>query len=212
MIGHTIYASLSGSSLFIRALGATSVLFDPGTPATGPFPTDFLTTFDALQKTGIRMNLPLPDCTAQYTSCQETGLLEQLDGFSLRARVQVRFSGAVNTATLRDGIFLVALDNLTQDEPGIHKPGDRIAIDQVVWDPASNTAYGKPDGVLDQHRRYLLVVTDAVKDSTGAAITSDSGYLACLASLERTVTGSRRRRAGSRWRRRRSWRRRCSRR
>lgn len=170
--------------LFIRALGATSVLFDPGTPATGPFPTDFLTTFDALQKTGIRMNLPLPDCTAQYTSCQETGLLEQLDGFSLRARVQVRFSGAVNTATLRDGIFLVALDNLTQDEPGIHKPGDRIAIDQVVWDPASNTAYGKPDGVLDQHRRYLLVVTDAVKDSTGAAITSDSGYLACLASLD----------------------------
>ena len=135
MIGHTIMPRFLVLLLFIRALGAHQRVVRSGAPATGPFPSDFLTTFDALQKTGIRMNLPLPDCAAQYTSCQETGLLEQLDGFSLRARVQVRFSGPVNTATLRDGIFLVALDNLTQDEPGIHKPGDRIAIDQVVWDP-----------------------------------------------------------------------------
>ena len=163
---------------------AASVLFDPSVPATGPFPTDFLTTFDALQKTGIRMNLPLPDCTAQYTACQETGLIEQLDGFSLRPRVQIRFSGAVNTATLRDGIFLVALENLTQDEPGIHKPGDRVAINQVVWDSLTNTVFAKPDVVLDQHRRYLLVVTDAVKDAAGAAVTSEPGYLVCLASSD----------------------------
>ncbi len=33
----------------------TVVVFDPSTPATGPFPTDFLTVFDPLQKTGLRI-------------------------------------------------------------------------------------------------------------------------------------------------------------
>ena len=176
--------------LAVRALSAagTSVLFDPGSPATGPFPSDFLTVSDPLQKTGLRINMPLPDCASQYTACQEAGLIGQLDGFSLRARVRVRFSGPVNTGTLRDGIFLVALDNLTQDEPGAHKPGDRVAINQVVYDPATNTVYGKPDVVLDQHRRYLLVVTDAVKDTAGSAVTADAAYLACLAASDSYCT------------------------
>lgn len=168
---------------------ATSVLFDPGAPATGPFPSDFLTAFDPLQKTGIHISMPLPDCAAQYTACQDAGVIGQLDGFSLRARVRVRFSGTVDTATLRDGIFLIALENLTQDEAGIHKPGDRMAINQVVYDPATNTVYGKPDGVLDQHRRYALVVTDAVKDPAGSAVTADAGYLACLTATDSYCSG-----------------------
>src|ERR1043165_8017331 len=102
------------------AAAATTVLFDPATPTTGPFPSDALTTFDPLQKTGLRINMPVPDCSTQYNACQEGGLLDQLDGFSLRARARVQFSGAVNASTLRDGIFFVALENLTNDEPGIH--------------------------------------------------------------------------------------------
>ncbi len=172
-------------ALAVRSLpaSATTVLFDPSTPATGPFPNDFLTVADPAQKTGLRMNLPLPDCSAQYTACQETGLLEQVDGFSLRARATVRFSGPVDTTTLRDGIFFVALDNLTRDEPGIHKPGDRIPINQVVFDPATNTVYAKPDTVLDQHRRYALVVTDAVKDTAGNPVAPDSAYGLCTLRL-----------------------------
>ncbi len=157
----------------------TTVLFDPATPSIGPFPTDFLTVPDPFQKTRLRLNLPLPDCDSQYTACQETGLLEQFDGFSLRARARVRFSGPVDTATLRDGIFFVALDNLTGEEPGIHKPGDRIPVNQVVYDPATNTVYAKPDTVLDQHRRYALVVTDAVKDTAGNAVGPDAAYHSC---------------------------------
>jgi hypothetical protein len=38
----------------------TTVLFDPATPSTGPFPTDYLTTPDPMQHTGKRLNLPLP--------------------------------------------------------------------------------------------------------------------------------------------------------
>ncbi len=161
-------------------LGAgTTVLYDPLTPATGPFPSDVLTVLDPLQKTGVRVNMPVPDCGATYTACQEGGLLDQLDGFSIRARARVRFSGPVTPATLKDGIFFVALDNLTQEEPGVNQPGDRIAPDQVVWDPATNTAYAKPVSVLDQHRHYALVVTDAVKDAAGAAVQPDPAFQAC---------------------------------
>ena len=171
-------------ALFVRSLVAagTTVLFDPSTPEIGPFPTDFLTLPDLLQKSGLRVDIPVPNCASQYTACQEAGLADQLDGFSIRARVRVRFSGDVNTSTLPGGIFLVALDNVTQDEPGIHRFGDLIAINQLVYDPSTHTLYAKPDTVLDQHRRYALVVTDAVKDTAGAAVNSDGAYLACLAS------------------------------
>ncbi|HEV2446099.1 MAG TPA: hypothetical protein VGS58_09260, partial [Candidatus Sulfopaludibacter sp.] len=143
---------LFASSLF----AGTTVLFDPSSPNTGPYPTDFLTTPDPLQRTNLRIDLPVPSCASQYTACQEGGLLDQLDGFSVRPRLQVRFSGPVNTATLRSGIFYIALDNLTQDEPGINRPGDVIAIDRVIWDPAGNAVYAKPAAVLDQHRHYAL--------------------------------------------------------
>ena len=167
-------------------LGAgTTVLFDPLTPSTGPFPSDALTVFDPLQKTGLRINAPVPDCGATYTACQEGGLLDQLDGFSLRARARIRFSGSVNPATLKDGIFFVALDNLTQEEPGIYKSGDRIAADQVVWDPATNTAYAKPVSVLDQHRHFALVVTDAVKDAAGSAVQPDPAFSSCAQGVDR---------------------------
>ena len=148
---------------------ATSVLFDPLSPAVGPFPSDALTVFDPLQRTGLRVNLPVPDCSVQYTSCQEAGLLDQLDGFSLRARLRIRFSGPVNTATLRDGVFFVPLD----------RPAERVPIDQVIWDAATNTAYAKPDTVLDQQRRYAIVITDAVKDAAGASVTPDPAFTAC---------------------------------
>ena len=160
----------------------TTVLFDPSTPSTGPFPTDYLTVADPQQKTGVRLNMTPPSCIAQYTACQETALLDQYDGFSIRAAAQVRFSAPVNTATLVNGIFFVALDNLTTEEVGVQTVGQHMAINQVVYDPSTNTVFAKPDNVLDQHRHYALVVTDAVKDTAGNAVVPDPNYTACLAS------------------------------
>jgi hypothetical protein len=34
-------------------------------------------------------------------------------------------------------------------------------------DPAANTVYAKPAAAFDQHRRYMIVVTDGVHDATG---------------------------------------------
>jgi hypothetical protein len=146
-------------------LAATTVLFDPLSPATGPFPSDALTTPDVLQRTGTRLNLPVPDCVTQYTQCQEMALLDQTDGFSLRPRIHVRFSGPVNTATLRDGISIIG-------------PEGRIPINQVVWDPATNTVFAKPDSTLRQQTQYELIITDAVKDAAGASVVADPAFLA----------------------------------
>ena len=73
------------------------------------FPSDALTVKDEAQKTGLRLNLPLPDCDAQPADCRDLGLLNELDGFSPNTILRVRFSGAVDAGTLKDGIRLVAL-------------------------------------------------------------------------------------------------------
>jgi hypothetical protein len=147
------------------ALAATTVLYEPASAAIGPFPSDVLTTPDPLQRTGLRLNLPVPDCVAKFTECQETAVLDQSDGFSLRPRIHVRFSGPVNTATLKDGIY-------------IQGPSARIPINQVVWDPATNTVFAKPDRVLAQQTKYFLFVTDAVKDPSGASVVADPRWTA----------------------------------
>ena len=53
-------------------------------------------------------------------------LLNQLDGFNLNPRIAVSFSGPVNIDTLRDGMFFVALKNLTGEERGLHHGGFEV--------------------------------------------------------------------------------------
>ncbi|MBL8232306.1 MAG: Ig-like domain-containing protein, partial [Bryobacterales bacterium] len=158
-----------------------SVKFDPSKPEIGPFPTDFLTAPATNTKTARRVRMPQPsDCTAQPNACQEAFLLNDYDGFNIQARVRVSFSGAINPDTIRAGVILIARDLLTMDERGVHKPGDIIRLNQIVYDSATNTAFGKPDTAMDQTRRYLLVVTDAVKDTAGDAVEIDGAFTTCV--------------------------------
>ncbi len=158
------------------------VQFDPGNAQTGPFPADSFTVPDTSQITGKRLDMPLPDCENQGALCAELTLINELDGFNVQPRITVAFSGPVNTATLRGGIFFVALNNLTSDEAGLQKPGDTVAINQVSYDPVTNTAYAKPDAALDQHRRFVLVITDAVQDVSGNPIGGAPAFANCLQS------------------------------
>jgi uncharacterized protein (TIGR03437 family) len=177
---------LFATALFLGTLAlhgaGITVRFQPSAPEVGPFPTDFLTSSDDQQITGRRINLPLPDCAAQPSACQELGLVNQLDGFNVAPRFTIRFSGAINTNTLRDGIAVIALDNLTPDDPGVHTRGAQIRLNQLMFDPLTNTAFGEPDEVLDQHREYLLVVTDGVRDVAGDPVQPDPTFTACLAT------------------------------
>lgn len=159
-----------------------SVRFDPANPQTGPFPSDALTLPDPAQKTGLRVNLPLPDCAAQPAACREIAALNQLDGFSLQPRIRIAFSAPVDVNTLRGGIWFVALENLTGEDWGLNPTGYVIPINEVVYDPAANTAYAKPDDILDQHRRYAVIVTDAVRDRAGDPVSPDPNYSGCTAS------------------------------
>ncbi len=160
----------------------TIVRFDPANPAVGPYPTDFLTTVDDTQRTNHRLQLPSPECTAQPSTCQEIQLLNQLDGFNLQPRIRVRFSGPVNTGTLRDGIKIVWLGNDSTDEFGLQPIGHVTPINQVIYDPATFTAYAKPDEFLNQHATYALVITDAVKDISGSPVKPDPAYQKCISS------------------------------
>lgn len=180
MLHRPILACLLVHAVTLFAAG-TTVRFDPRSAAIGPFPTDFLTVEDAAQETGLRVNLPLPDCRTQPSACQEISLVNTLSGFPMQARLRVRFSGPVDPDTVKLGVFLVALDNLSNAENGLMRTGEVSTVDQVFYDPASNTAYARPDSFLDQHRRYGLMVTSAVRDAAGDPVEADPGYTACLA-------------------------------
>src|SRR5579884_3034658 len=124
-------------SLSLPTWAATTVLFQPSSPTVGPFPSNALTVSSPAQKTGLQINLPLPaGCTAASpdSGCVNVELLNQLDGFSVNPRIQVCFSGPVDVSTLSKGINLITADRFALP----------IAINQIVFDPASSCAYAKP--------------------------------------------------------------------
>ncbi|MGH9583380.1 MAG: hypothetical protein ACRD4O_10630, partial [Bryobacteraceae bacterium] len=156
-----------------------------------------------MQATGVRVNLP-PDSTpacnpaSSPAVCGYQPMLNQLDGFSVNPRIMACFSGPVNPNTLASGIFIVPMES---DEPGPPPgprsnrrrpgppgkpgpPGSQIAIDRVIFDPASNCAFAKPAQVLRQQSKYLLVVTSAVQDSSGAPVAASPQFGACLTASD----------------------------
>jgi hypothetical protein len=169
--------------LFIAVLascvwaGPTTALYNPQLPTVGPFPANALAASDATQKTGIRINLPdsfeTCDPSSSPSVCSNTALLNQLDGFSVNSRLMACFSGPVNTSTLAKGIQILPAGG-----------GSAVSINQIIFDPASNCAFAKPNQVLNQQSQYLLVVTDSVRDSSGKKITASNQFTTCLQSSD----------------------------
>src|ERR1700685_2221578 len=157
--------------------GQTTALYNPSSPTIGPFPSNALAVADPTQQTGIRVDLPSPfescDPTSSPSVCSNTALLNQLDGFSVNPRVMACFSSPVETNTLKAGMQIIAVGN-----------GGVVSINQIIFDPASNCAFAKPNQVLNQQSQYLLIVTDAVHDSSGKKVTQADGLAACLQSSD----------------------------
>jgi hypothetical protein len=121
------------------------------TKAGLPFPSNLDTVRDASQITGLRVDLPKPNCTTNPNDCADVDVLNTLDGFNVQPRISVPFSGPIDLSTVSsDTIFLVG--------PGLHVVG----INQVVWEPAANTLHFESDEQLAQDSTYLLVVTRGV--------------------------------------------------
>jgi len=159
----------------------TRVLFDPGNPEVGPYPTDFLTVADARQKTGRRLAI-LPPAAPEISTLIEYNVMNDYDGFDPAARATVRFSGRIQPESLRAGVQFVWLDSLAPGEFNLGPSATVTPGNEFVYDAETNTAHIRPDQIFDQKRRYLIVVTDDVRGENGTRIAPDPRFTACLES------------------------------
>jgi hypothetical protein len=68
--------------------------FDLDDRRGGPFPSDRYTVADTTQNTGLRVNLPKPDCVARPNDCQDLDVINTLDGFNVQPRLSIPFDGS----------------------------------------------------------------------------------------------------------------------
>lgn len=143
------------------------VKFDLSDPAASPFPSDRFSVREWSNKTNRRVNLPMPDCAVRVSDCQDIAVINTLDGFSTQPRITVPFTGAIDPSSVTsDTVYLLNLGEV-QSGRGF---GARVGINQRLWDPASNTLVFEPDELLQEHSRYVLIVTDGVRDAMGQPI------------------------------------------
>lgn len=144
--------------------GGVHALFNLATPDGGPFPSDQFTVADASQNTHRRVDLPLPECVVRRSDCEDLGFVNTLDGFNVQPRLSIPFDGPIDLSTVNSStVFLIRL--------GRPQPGNQvIGINQIVWDPATNTLHAESEELLDQHTRYALIVTNGIRDPGGAPV------------------------------------------
>jgi hypothetical protein len=130
-----------------------------GTSALQPFPSNLLTAPDPTQLTGLRVNLPQPNCATNPSDCADVAVLNQLDGFNVQPRISIPFSGPIDVATVSSSTVYLRQVGCSLCHP--------IGINQVVWEPLTNTLHVESDQLLEQDTTYLLVVTTGVHDASG---------------------------------------------
>ena len=143
------------------------VKFDLSDPSASPFPSDRYSVRDWSNQTFRRVNLPMPDCAVRVSDCQDITVINTLDGFSTQPRITVPFTGAIDpTSVTNDTVYLLNLGDVQTGRGA----GTRVGINQRLWDPSSNTLVFESDELLQEHSRYVLIVTDGVRDASGQRI------------------------------------------
>jgi dienelactone hydrolase len=160
-------AGLMTLTILSQAAGAaTHAIFDLSRPVGTPFPSNAFTVVAPENITALRVNLPLPDCTAQPSDCDDLNVVNQMDGFNVQARLSIPFDSAIDPASVNnDTVFLVQLTSGADDSRG-----RIVGVNQIVWDPRTNTLYAESDEMLEQHTSYALVVTSGVLDPNGQPV------------------------------------------
>ena len=154
----------------LGAFAGVQVLFDANDPTQTIFPSNLFTNFDFTQATFRRVDLPKPDCAVQPVICQDIDVLNELDGFNPQPRISIPFSGPIDVSTVSsDTVFLVSLGSTI----GHGSFGDKVGINQIVWDSATNTLHVESDEFLNQRTRYAVVVTSGVRDTEGKPVSGE---------------------------------------
>lgn len=134
-----------------------AVRFSTSDPGAAPFPSDRYTVADARHLSQRRVALPKADCAVRVSDCQDIDELNTLDGFSLVPRFTVPFTGDIDPATVTsNSVYLLETAS-----------GRKIGINQIAWDAPAQLLSFKSDELLREHQRYLMVVTDRVRDTAG---------------------------------------------
>jgi hypothetical protein len=124
--------------------------------AEQPFPSNLFTEVDLTQATLLRVDLPKPDCATRPSDCADLDVINTLDGFNIQPRISIPFSGPIDVSTVSSQtVFLLGLS------------GRRIGINQIVWEPATNTLHVESDEQLSARSPYLLIVTRGVHGADG---------------------------------------------
>jgi Big-like domain-containing protein len=147
------------ATLLAAALVLPGRAFAAAPTAGQPFPSNLYTVPDASQLTGLRVDLPKPDCATHPSDCADVDVLNTLDGFNIQPRISIPFSGPIDLSTVSSStVFLVG-------------PGDHVVgINQAEWEPAANTLHVESDQQLAQDATYLLVVTDGIRGADGTPL------------------------------------------
>lgn len=157
-----------------RAAGGVHALLGFQTPADGPFPSDLFTVADSSQNTGLRVDLPKPDCLSRPSDCEDLDVLNNLDGFNLLPRLSIPFEAPIDLTTVTSQtIFLISLGSTLPDG---NAGGKIVGINRIVWDPMANTLHAESNELLEQHTRYALVVTNGVHDIQGRPIEASETF------------------------------------
>jgi len=168
----------------VAAEAKTTVLYLPDSPSKGPFPSDLLTVVARSQKTGRQVNLSSASFAclgSDYLSCDDvTASLNELDGFSVKPQFNICFSGPINPDTLSNGMFVAPANG----------NGPAMAINQVFYDDSIHCAMAKPDNVLNQSTRYLLVISDRVRDLAGQPVAAEDTFKSCAQGIGSAYCGA----------------------
>jgi hypothetical protein len=164
---------LSRAPAVIAALGlapaltlaaGVAVRFDVSDPNASPFPSDRFTQPDWTNNTFKRVALPKPNCAIRVSDCADIDVINTLDGFNTQPRITVPFTGSIDLASVNSNtVYLVNLGDTISGAGA----GRKVGINQIQWDSAAKTLVVESDELLEEHSRYLLVVTNGVRDAAG---------------------------------------------
>ena len=165
--GTVLLTALVTALPMLAMAAGVSVKYDFASPGGSPFPSDRFTLPDWSQLTHKRVNLPKPNCAVQISECADIDVINTLDGFNTQPRITIPFNGDISLASVSsDTVYLINLGD-TRSGRGA---GQRVGINQISWEPASKTLVFESNELLNQHTRYLVVVTNGVKDAAGDPI------------------------------------------